>query len=180
MPNPRLSDIFTRLPHFLSELELGMLDHGLSLGLGPMDHLCYRAADNQEYLEVRSLLTQFGAPLVEGMIGGRPIITFALTHPLPSAFGPIPCLELAAPKAGGQHLHGFEHGEIVVPNLQLLLDEYPWVPFDRCALHNTSPELRLTLGAYQVKFHCQSLADTIAQEIARNQVLPVPENYFSA
>lgn len=166
------------LDYFLAELEQGLLDHGLALRLGPMDHVCYRAANNQEYLELRQHLAAFGQVLVEGMIGGRPIITFKLNHPLPSAFGPIPCLELAAPKAGKSHTPGLEHGEIVVPNLTQLLDDYPWVPFNRRGLTAPAPELTLSMGRYQIKFHQQSLAATIALEIAENRVIPVPDDYF--
>ncbi|WP_341534300.1 VOC family protein [Oceanisphaera pacifica] len=175
---PALYSVLDNIPNFLGELEQGMLEHGLSPSIGAMDHLCYRAQDNNEYLMLRDTLAQCGDVLVEGMIGQRPIITFKLHHPLPSAFGPIPCLELAAPKMGKQHTHGLEHGEIVVASLQQLLQDYPWVPFKRDALHSEAPELSLALGRYQVKFHCQSLADIIALEIANKQVIPVPENYF--
>lgn len=174
-----VDEIFDNLDYFLSELEQGMLDHGLALALGPMDHICYRAASNEEYLALRERLNNCGQVLVEGMIATRPIITFALTHPIPSAFGHIECLELAAPKAGKQHTHGLEHGEIVVANLQQLLLDYPWVPFNRSALTSPAPELTLAMGPYQIKFHCQSLADTIAAEIANSQVIPVPDNYFA-
>ena len=180
MPNlvPNLVELLPNLAYFLADLEQGMLDHGLALRLGPMDHVCVRAASNQEYLDLREQLASFGEVLVEGMIGGRPIITFKLTHSLPSAFGPIPCLELAAPKAGKNHTPGLEHGEIVVPNLEQLLLDYPWVPFNRTALTSPAPELTLNMGAYQIKFHRQPLADTIAAEIAHHQVIPVPADYF--
>ncbi len=175
---PDLQELLGNLEHFLAELEQGMLDHGVALRLGPMDHVCVRAASNQEYLELRERLAPFGQVLVEGMIGGRPIITFKLTHPLPSAFGPIPCLELAAPKAGKQHTAGLEHGEIVVPSLTQLLLDYPWVPFNRAGLNESPAELTLAMGAYQIKFHQRSLADTIALELAQGEVIPVPPNYF--
>ena len=173
-----LDELFHNLEYFLAELEQGMLEHGLALSLGPMDHVCVRAAHNQDYLDLRTRLAEFGEVLVEGMIAGRPIITFRLTHAIPSAFGPIPCLELAAPKAGKTHTLGLEHGEIVVPSLTQLLDDYPWIPFNRSRLTCSTPELTLPMGPYQIKFHEQSLADTIAREIAENRVLPVPADYF--
>ena len=174
-----LEELLGNSDYFLAELEQGLLDHGLALRLGPMDHVCYRAASNQEYLDVRQRLNAFAQVLVEGMIGGRPIITFKLHHALPSAFGPIPCLELAAPKAGKSHTPGLEHGEIVVPSLTQLLSDYPWVPFNRSGLTGAAPELTLAIGAYQVKFHCHSLAETIALEITQGRVIPVPDNYFA-
>ncbi|MBU3825311.1 MAG: VOC family protein [Candidatus Oceanisphaera merdipullorum] len=173
-----LDETIGNLDYFLAELEQGMLDHGLALRLGTMDHVCYRAASNQEYLDLRQRLAPFGQLLIEGMIGGRPISTFKLNHPIPSAFGSIPCLELAAPKAGKQHTLGLEHGEIVVPSLKQLLSDYPWVPFNRTGLSHSAPELTLKMGAYQIKFHSQSLADTIAIEVAHGQVIPVPTDYF--
>ncbi|MDX1269434.1 MAG: hypothetical protein R3311_18835, partial [Oceanisphaera sp.] len=99
-------------------------------------------------------------------------------QPLASPFGLIPCIELAAPKAGKQHLHGLEHGEIVVDNLPQLLIDYPKVPFNTKGLEGSSPELTLALPPYQIKYHQRSLADTIALEIARNEVVPVPDDYF--
>lgn len=173
-----LDELLGDVDYFLAELEQGMLDHGLALALGPMDHICYRAASNQEYLALRERLAQFGQTLVEGMIGGRPIITFKLAEALPSAFGHIEYLELAAPKVGKTHTHGLEHGEIVVPNLKQLLTDYPWVPFNPSGLTGEAPELTLTISPYQIKFHCQSLASTIAAEIAHGQVVPVPTDYF--
>ncbi|GHA10008.1 VOC family protein [Oceanisphaera arctica] len=175
---PTLDELLGEPRQFLDELEQGLLDHGLPTTLGPMDHICYRAADQQEYLRLRSALARVGDCLVEGMIGNRPIITFQFHHPLASPFGPIPCIELAAPKAGKQHRYGLEHGEIVVGNLTLLQESYPEVPFNTKGLQGPAPELTLALPPYQVKFHQRSLADTIVLEIARGEVIPVPTDYF--
>ncbi|WP_375054976.1 VOC family protein [Zobellella sp. DQSA1] len=164
---------------FLETLARHMTRHGLPLNLGPMDHVCYRTADPREYLKLRHELAAVGDCLVEGMIAGRPIITFRLHQPLEGPFGPVPCLELAAPKPGKTHLHGLEHGEIVVPDLEQLLRDYPAVPFDGKGLAQHPPELTLSLPPYQLKFHLQSLADTIAAEIARDDVVPVPRDYFT-
>lgn len=177
-PVALLMDLLGEPRRFLDELEQGLLAYGLPPTLGPMDHLCYRALDQQEYLRLRSDLAQWGDCLVEGMIGNRPIITYQLHQPIASPFGPVPCIELAAPKAGKQHLHGLEHGEIVVSSLRQLLTDYPEVPFNTKGLQGSVPELTLALPPYQVKFHPRSLADTIALEIARNEVVPVPEDYW--
>ncbi|GAA3720685.1 VOC family protein [Oceanisphaera sediminis] len=177
-PIPSMVDLLGDVRGFMAQLEQGLLGYGLPPTLGHMDHVCYRAATPQEYLQLRNALARFGDCLVEGMIGNRPIITYRLHQPLTSPFGPVPCLELAAPKAGKQHLHGLEHGEIVVSKLQQLLIDYPNVPFNTKGLAGTSPELTLTLAPYQVKFHPRSLADTIALEIARGEVVPVPDDYF--
>ncbi|MDP5291275.1 VOC family protein [Oceanimonas sp. CHS3-5] len=160
---------------FFNHLADAMTGHGLTARLGSMDHICYRADSNDEYRALKTRLAEHGQMLVEGMIGGRPIITYALNKPLPSPFGPVPCLELAAPKPGKTHHTGLEHGEIVVPSLTALLARYPDVPFNQKGMPK---ELTLTLPPLQIKFHCQSLADTIADEIAEGLVVPVPENYF--
>lgn len=161
---------------FFAQLAGAMANHGLPATLGPMDHLCYRAATNDDYLMLKGRLADHGRVLVEGMIGGRPIITYALNEPLSSPFGPVPCLELAAPKPGKTHHSGLEHGEIVVPSLNSLLERYPEVPFNRKGLPH---ELTLALPPLQVKFHGRSLADTIADEINDGRVVPVPADYFN-
>lgn len=160
---------------FLRQLAGAMARAGLPADLGPMDHLCYRARDKADYLRLRAALAEHGEPLVEGMIGGRPILTLALHRPLSGPFGPVPCLELAAPKPGRVHHHGLEHGEIVVPDLAALQARYPGVSFDTGGLPH---ELTLPLPPWQVKFHCTSLADTIAREQAQGLVVPVPADYF--
>lgn len=173
-----LHTLFGDIDSFLAQLADGLNTHGLPSTLGEMDHICYRAASKIDYLQKREALACFGLTLVEGMIGGRPIITFKLYQPLASPFGPIQCIELAAPKPGKSHLAGLEHGEIVVKSLENLVNDYPKVPFNQRGLTAASPEVSLKLAPYQVKFHEQSLADTIAKEIANNQVVPVPKDYF--
>lgn len=163
---------------FFDHLARGMEQQGLPLDLGPMDHVCYRTTSNDQYLELRRSLAAAGEVLVEGMIGGRPIVTFRLHQPLASPFGPVPCLELAAPKPGKVHHPGLEHGEIVVASLEQLLRDYPRVPFDTSSLRQNPPELTLAQPPCQIKFHLHPLADTIAAEIARNEVVPVPADYF--
>ncbi|OXY82434.1 hypothetical protein B6S08_02575 [Oceanimonas doudoroffii] len=174
-PMPSLHALLGNTDAFFAELANGLADHGLPATLGPMDHLCYRAASNDEYISLKDGLSAHGQVLVEGMIGGRPIITYALHRPLASPFGPVPCLELAAPKAGKRHSTGLEHGEIVVPSLTALLETYPQVPFEQKGLPD---ELTLSLPPLQVKFHRRSLADTIAHEITNGLVVPVPSGYF--
>lgn len=170
-----VSSFYTQTDAFFTQLASTMTEYGLPLKLGPMDHVCYRAATNEEYLSLKKTFARHGRVLVEGMIGGRPIITYALQQPLSGPFGPVPCLELAAPKPGKTHYAGLEHGEIVVPCLNILLERYPDIPFSRKGMPE---EVTLALPPLQVKFHCQSLADTIALEIAEGAVVPVPDNYF--
>ena len=60
-----------------------------------MDHACWRCADADEYLSICALAAQHGTRLVEGMIGGRPISTFRLHHPIEVAVAAV------AARAGG-------------------------------------------------------------------------------
>ncbi|NLJ93566.1 MAG: VOC family protein [Aeromonadales bacterium] len=177
---PELNSLLGNVDEFVTRLASGLKQAGLPVTLGEMDHICYRAASKSEYLEKRDSLARFGLTLVEGMIGGRPIITFSLYAPLPSPFGPIRCIELAAPKSGRAHFTGLEHGEIVVPSVAQLLDDYPNVPFNSKGLNAAPPEISLSLAPYQVKFHEQSLAKTIADELANDLVEWVPKDYFDS
>ncbi|WP_232818173.1 VOC family protein [Zobellella maritima] len=177
---PALSALLGDIDNFLLALEEGLARHRLQPGLGQMDHICYRADSNRQYLRLRAALLAYGENLVEGMIGGRPIITYALHSPIASQFGPIPCLELAAPKPGKQHLTGLEHGELVVEDLHRLLAANPHVPFNTKGLAQSPAELSLALPPYQVKFHQRSLAEIIAEEKDRGLVVPVPEDYWLA
>ena len=49
----------------------------------------------------------------------------------------VPCIELAAPKAGRSHQAGLEHIELVVPSLTTLVTTHPDVPFKRPATSMT-------------------------------------------
>lgn len=145
----------------------------------PVDHLCYRAASNQEYLHLRALLEQEGTLLVEGMIGGRPIATYRYHQPVLAGAVTVPCIELAAPKPGRCHQSGLEHIELVVPSLEGLIATHPQCAFRTDNQHSLrNPDIALTLGGGQVKFHLQALDSVIADEVARGEVVPVPEAYW--
>ena len=82
-----------------------------------IDHVCYRCETVAEYLDFKSRLMPFGSALEEGMIGGRPILTFLLTEPIVfKDHWRIRCLEIPCPKPGRHYARGLEHAEVVLCN----------------------------------------------------------------
>ncbi len=127
-----------------------------------VDHLCYRAATLQEYLELKAVLAAHGVLLVEGMIGGRPIATYRLHQPVCWEQVTVPCIELAAPKAGRSHQAGLEHIELVVPSLTTLVTTHPDVPFKTGNIDDgRNPDIGLMLPSGQIKFHLRPLDEGI-------------------
>lgn len=80
-----------------------------------IDHVCYRCETIEEYSDIKRKLSEFGEVLVEGMIGGRPILTLHLTEPiLYDEHWRISCLEVPCPKPGRAYVRGLEHVEVVL------------------------------------------------------------------
>jgi len=134
----------------------------------PIDHLCYRVADEAGYRHWRAELQGLGALLAESPIGGRPIATFRLHVPLTHGARTIPLVELPAPKPGRPYAEGWEHVEVVAPQpLTELLFEHPHLPWGTGDLHRPlNPTLRLRYGAFSIKVHTRPLDLVIAAEQA--------------
>ncbi|MCO4204665.1 VOC family protein [Aeromonas taiwanensis] len=144
-----------------------------------VDHLCYRAATLPEYLELKETLAAHGVLLVEGMIGGRPIATYRLHRPVSWQQVTVPCIELAAPKAGRNHQAGLEHIELVVPSLQALVAAHPDVAFKTANMDDVrNPDVGLMLPSGQIKFHLRPLSEVIDEELCTGAVVPVPADYY--
>ncbi|MGY3909453.1 VOC family protein [Aeromonas piscicola] len=144
-----------------------------------VDHLCYRADTLVEYQALKQTLAAHGALLVEGMIGGRPIATYQLHHPVHCGDVSVPCIELAAPKLGRSHQAGLEHIELVVPSLPSLVAAHSDVPFKTGNMDDLrNPDVGLMLTSGQIKFHLRSLADVIEEELHTGAVVPVPTDYY--
>lgn len=144
-----------------------------------VDHLCYRADTLVEYQALKQTLAAHGALLVEGMIGGRPIATYQLHHPVHCGDVSVPCIELAAPKPGRSHQAGLEHIELVVPSLPSLVAAHSDVPFKTGNMDDLrNPDVGLMLTSGQIKFHLRSLADVIEEELHTGAVVPVPTDYY--
>ncbi|ELM3616992.1 VOC family protein [Aeromonas sobria] len=164
---------------FVSQLLAELAASGITIPQPTVDHLCYRAATLQEYRALSAVLAEAGTLLVEGMIGGRPIVTYQLHQPVLAGEVQVPCIELAAPKPGRVHQAGLEHIELVVASLQDLVARYPELPFKTGNMQDTrNPDIGLMLPSGQIKFHLRPLAEVIAEEVATGAVVAVPADYF--
>lgn len=134
----------------------------------PIDHLCYRVADEAGYQHWRHRLLTAGTLLAETPIGGRPIATFRLHAPLLHGEQAVHLVELPAPKAGSPYAEGWEHAELVTPvPLTELLREHPHLNWGTSELHKPlNPALRLQYGAFSIKVHTLPLDAVIAAEQA--------------
>lgn len=159
---PFLDRLFARL-----EARSGALDHLF------LDHICYRVETTGRYEELRDALKAENRLLIESIIGGRRISTFALATPLPYRHRLIPLLELPEPKPGSFYAEGWEHIELVTDRpLAAFADHLPHLlaptatEFDRKGMTKSrNADLRVKLGnGMNVKFHEKSLAEVIAEE----------------
>ena len=78
---------------FVSQLLDELAASGVTIPQPTVDHLCYRAATLQEYRKLCAVLAEAGTLLVEGMIGGRPIVTYQLHQPVQAGEVQVPCIE---------------------------------------------------------------------------------------
>ena len=173
---------------------LGLKD---SLTSRRIDHMCYRCGTREEYINVRSRLTQdsiIGELVVEGMIGGRPISTIKLVQPFEFEEWSIPAIEVTCPKPGKQHKVGLEHIEVVIGtesdsflDSKLLLSQYqqqhPQIAFDTKAFDKEiNADISVDLGADlgSIKFHARPLLDVCMYEMNHGMVEAVPVGYFDS
>lgn len=148
----------------------------------------------------RQLVPKLGKTAIEGMIGGRPILTVELHEPLVHPLGyTIAALELPAPKPGRAYAAGLEHAELVVGGaddscagnaaVQGFVAECEAagleLDFSTRALHkdvNADVSLAVVLdggAAASVKFHARPLLEVVEFERAHGSCLPVPERYWA-
>jgi predicted metalloenzyme YecM len=124
-----------------------------------IDHMCYRTSSVENYHEMQSSLEAVANLVGETTVNGRPISTYRLIEPLYHDIWRIDAIELPAPKPGKQYDEGLEHIEFVIfDDIPTFLSKYDGKPFDlRAADRGINPEIGLSLGTYQVKFHLLSL-----------------------
>jgi len=162
-PTPFLNDLFARLTN-----GDGRLDH-LTL-----DHLCYRVATPERYVELRDgLLAEGHELLAESPINGRSIATFRMAAPFRYDEREIRLLELPEPKPGSPYPEGYEHVEFVTDRPLAAFED--WLTetlgvapeaIDRSGLGKPlNADLRLRpAGGLSVKFHELALDEVIALE----------------
>jgi predicted metalloenzyme YecM len=152
---------------FLSKVLLELENRGVRLERHwDIDHLCYRTATLDRYLELKDEFETFADLLIESEVNGRPISTFRLRDPWQTAERTIELLELPAPKPGKVTVEGFEHLEIVCDlTMAELKDRLRDHALDESGLKKDwNQELELELSGCAVKFHHLSLASVVALE----------------
>lgn len=131
------------------------------------DHVCYRVATLERYLELKDRLRSIADLAAETPVSGRPISIFTLHTPYRFGAQEILCLELPAPKPGSPYAEGWEHAEFVVTeNMVDFMTRYPHIQFNCNGMnkvHNPEAGVKLT-GRYQIKFHPRHILDVIALE----------------
>lgn len=136
-----------------------------------IDHLCYRAATEERYQELKNMFLSFSELLVESPVNGRMISTFKLDVPIVYQDWLIELIELPAPKVGKETAEGFEHIEVVVDEpFAKLQEKYAHLKLDEGGLRKPfNQELEIVLGERNIKFHHISLESVIRFE-AKGQI----------
>ncbi len=130
-----------------------------------IDHLCYRVATLDRYLQVQNEISNFSELLAESPVNGRLISTYALKEPISFRDHIIRSIELPAPKPGKPFLEGFEHMELVCDRpLETLCHAYPRLQWQAPTNKYYNSEVRANLGSLAIKFHHQSLQSVVTLE----------------
>jgi len=131
------------------------------------DHLCYRVATSDKYDVLKNFLSPHAELLTETPVNGRLIASYRLHQPFTSSRGPIPLVELPAPKPGRPYPTGFEHAEFVIhESFASLMGRHPHLKFSPSEPKPLNCELGLGTPAGQAKFHQLSLERVIEIEEA--------------
>ena len=148
---------------FLDQLFAALEKDGVNVRNFELDHICYRVADDNRYLELKAELTKLAHLLGENIIGGRPIASFRLKKPFQYKGREIYVLELPAPKPGSDYPEGYEHVEFVIDQpLEDFVAQYPTLNFKTKGLKKTvNADVQLQYEGFGVKFHRQRLEDVI-------------------
>ena len=161
------------------------------------DHLCWRCASLEEYVNIKSLFTNknLGEVLIECMIGDRPISTIHLNQAIliktntDTSFS-IPGFELPCPKPCVYYESGWEHCEFAVGNKFEKLEDFvnlykSRIEFDYCwkeSNADVSLKVKYSVGKEQkvgtVKFHLEPLEEVVKHELAEGTVEFPPKDYF--
>jgi predicted metalloenzyme YecM len=134
------------------------------------DHLCHRVATSDEYEVLKNFLSKHAELLTETPVNGRLIASYRLHQPFTSSRGPIPLVELPAPKPGRPYPTGFEHAEFVIhESFASLMGRHTHLKFSPSEPKPLNCELGLGTPAGQAKFHQLSLERVIEIEEAAVQ-----------
>jgi HAD superfamily hydrolase (TIGR01549 family) len=152
---------------FLSSLVNELAAKQIQLSSMACDHLCYRVATPGEYEYYKSALLTAGHLLTEAAVNGRPISTFQLNQPFLTGQHTVNLVEIPFPKQGTAYETGFEHAEFILSQcFDTFQVQHPTLEFKISGNPILNPELVLSLGRKQVKFHHQPLNRVIEIEKA--------------
>lgn len=136
-----------------------------------IDHLCYRTATHETYLQLKADFETFSTLLIESEVNGRMISTFKLKEAIDFNGWSIDLIEVPAPKKGKLIKDGFEHFEVVCDlGFEEIKDKYQTYEFDESGLiKDFNQELEIIFSDFAIKFHHLSLESVI--NIESNSVL---------
>ena len=162
-----LKDIIGDYDVFLKDILSRVEDAGFDMDdFSQVDHMCYRTESLEEYAEAKKALQEHTRLLGTNIVNGREIATLRLNEPVRSGKWRVDLIELPAPKEGKPYARGLEHIEMVIfDDIQDFLKKYKDQDFEmRAADRGINPEIGLSLGEYQVKFHLLSLSTVVYLE----------------
>jgi len=148
---------------FLNDLFENLNKDKINISECELDHLCYRVETVERYQQLKKEITSIATLLTESPINKRPIATFELDEPIKYQSRQIHLLELPSPKENSFYKEGFEHIEFVVKqSLPDWINLHQNINFDTKGMtKKINPEIRISYGAYSVKFHNFNLAYVI-------------------
>ncbi len=152
--------------NFLKEIFENLVAKKLIINDLLIDHICYRVATDERYLQLKNKLEKENILLTESKINGRNISVFKLKQPIKFQHWEIPLLELPSPKPGRQYTEGWEHIECVIEEkLESFIEKHADLDFDLKGFSKPlNREIRLKLGKYNIKFHELSLEEVVRIE----------------
>ena len=146
---------------FLDSLFENIDSYKIDVSSYELDHICYRVASIDEYLEMKHVLSQFGSPIKwEHIIWGRPISTFKLSSPIIYKNREISLIELPSPKTGSPYSTGWEHAEFVIDtDLDSFIERYNQIHWDLWGYQKSiNPDISIRFeDNTSIKFHEKNL-----------------------
>ena len=110
-----LEDIIGDYPAFTSDQSERLLALGIDISPFQLSHICYRAAEWDEYVRVRGLLERHASANRENVWNGRPISMIVPADPMAVPGGKvIPLIELIPPVHQRVYKMGLEHLGVVI------------------------------------------------------------------
>jgi predicted metalloenzyme YecM len=132
-----------------------------------VDHRCLRVDSNLLYQHIKNQLhAAWSIFLSEKVVGGRNISVFDCPWLQSSITNYDTLIELPAPKATHHYLNGRQHIEVVVPDVDTLLIQYPNLARDLSwyeKQYNRDISLFIDTN-HEIKFHEQPLREVLAIE----------------